>query len=412
MEKPAIIGGRPVRKNFLLPFKPAIGKEEMNAVLNVLRSGWITTGPRVHEFEEQAKAYLGSKQAIALSSCTAALHLALVVAGVGQGDEVITTPFTFISTVNVIVHQKATPVLVDIERDYYTIDPKKIERAITKKTKAIIAVHYAGQPAALAEIKKIAKKYKLFLIEDAAHAMGTEYQGEKIGKQSDAACFSFYAAKNLAMAEGGLLVFKNPALAKKARLYSLHGMSRDAWKRYSASGSWYYEVLVPGFKYNLTDIQAAMGLEQLKKLEGFFERKRAIAKLYNEAFGAIPELSIPKVRASSTHTYYLYPLLLNTKKLAINRDKFIDALKAENIGTSVHFIPVHLHPYYQKTFDFKKGDFPVTEWVFDRILSLPIHAAMTMNDANDVVRAVQKIIHYYKLNPTVSLRTERFSSNS
>lgn len=397
MEKLAIKGGKPVRAAFLLPFKPSIGKEEINEVVATLRSGWITTGPKTHQFEQDAKNYLGAKHVLALSSCTAALHLALIAAGVREGDEVITTPFTFISTVNVIVHQKAKPVLVDIEKDYYTIDPQKIERAITRKTKAIIAVHYAGQPAALQEIRRIARKHNLFLIEDAAHATGSTYQGKKIGSDSDAACFSFYAAKNLAAGEGGLLTLKNASLASKARLWSLHGMSRDAWKRYSASGSWYYEVLVPGYKYNFMDMQASLALHQLQKLDGFIAKKQKIAALYEKAFRSMPELITPKVRPEGTHTYYLYPLVLNTERLNINRDEFIEALKAENIGTSVHFIPVHMHPYYKKTFGYKKGDFPIAEDIFFNVLSLPIHAAMSMGDVKDVIAAVQKLIHYYKV---------------
>ncbi len=287
--------------------------------------------------------------------------------------------------------------LVDIEKDYYTIDPEKIERAITKKTKVIMPVHYAGQPAALDQIRRITKKYNLFLIEDAAHAMGATYQGEKIGHASDAACFSFYAAKNLATAEGGMLAMKNRSLAKRARIMSLHGMSRDAWKRYTATGSWRYEVLYPGFKYNYTDLQASLGIHQLQKLDAFIAKKQRIAGFYDKAFGAEPSLIVPKVRPNATHTYYLYPLVLNTNELRINRDQFIEALKAENIGASVHFIPVHLHPYYKKTFGYKRGDFPTTEWVFDRILSLPIHSSMNMNDARDVVRAVKKIVGYYKI---------------
>lgn len=396
METLAIKGGKPVRKTFLLPFKPSFGKEEIKEVTDTLKSGWITTGPKTHKFEEEAARYIGARQAIAVSSCTAALHLSLIAAGVKEGDEVITTPFTFISTVNVIVHQRAKPVLVDIEPTYYTIDPRKTEKAITKKTKAIIAVHYAGQPADLDAIRRIAKKHRLFLIEDAAHATGAFYKGKRIGSTSDSACFSFYAAKNLAAGEGGLLTLKNSTLAQQARLWSLHGMSRDAWKRYSASGSWYYDVLVPGFKYNFMDLQASLAIHQLKKLDGFIVKKQKIAALYEKTFGSMSQLTTPKVRPEGTHTYYLYPLLLNTDSLTIDRNAFIETLKAENIGSSVHFIPVHLHPYYRKTFRFKKGDFPITEDIFSRILSLPIHNAMTMNDAQDVIHAVRKIVTYYK----------------
>lgn len=396
MEKPAIEGGKPVRKTFLPPFRPLIGKEEIEEVVDTLKSGWWSTGPKVQRFEEMARTYIGSKYAIALSSCTHALHLALAAYGIRKGDEVITTPFTFVSTVNVILHQNATPVLVDIEKDYYSIDPSKIEKAITKRTKAIIPVHYAGQPSAIDEVKRIAKKYRLFLLEDGAHAFGSMYRRKRIGTFGDAAGFSFYAGKNLAMGEGGMLCTNNTAFAKKVRLLSLHGMSRDAWKRYSGEGYWYYEVLYPGYKCNMTDIQASLGIHQLKKFPQFIKRKQEIAKQYDEVFGMLPELTIPKKRPEGTHMYYLYPLLLNIERLKIGRDQFIEALRAENIGTSVHFIPVHLHPYYKKTFGYKRGNFPTAENIYERVISLPVHASMNAQDVNDVVEAVKKIIYYYR----------------
>lgn len=333
-----------MRKDFLLPFKPKIGKEEIAEVVDTLKSGWLTTGPKTKKFEEELKKYIGCKNIIALSSCTAALHLALATLGIKEGDEVITTPFTFVSTVNVILHQGAKPVFVDIGREDYCIDADKIEKAITKKTKAIMPVHYAGRPCQMDKISKIAKKHKLAVIEDAAHAIGSEYKNRKIGTMSDFTAFSFYAAKNLATAEGGALCVKNDKLAKIARILSLHGMSKDAWKRYSSDGSWYYEVVFPGYKYNMTDIQASLGLHQLKKLDGFISKKEKIAKLYEEAFKNMPQIVLPKPELSIKHSWYLYPILINDKFLKINRNKFIEALKAENIGTSVHFIPVHMPP--------------------------------------------------------------------
>lgn len=396
MEKPAIAGGKAVRKTFLPPFFPAIGKEELAEITDTLRSGWLATGPKAHTFEGMLDDYLREKHTLALSSCTHALHLSLVVAGVGKGDEVITTPFTFISGINVILHQGATPVLVDIERDYYCIDPSKIEQAITKKTKAIIATHYAGQPCAIEDIKKIAKKYRLFLIEDAAHSFGALYKGKQVGTFGDTSCFSFYAAKNLACGEGGAVHTKRTSTAKKLRILSLHGLSRDAWKRYSSQGSWRYQVLYPGYKCNFTDLQASLGIHQLKKFKGFLKKKNTIARLYDRAFASLPSLIVPKVRPKSTHTYYIYPILIDTSKLAISRAAFIEALKAENVGTSVHFIPAHLQPFYKKMFGYKKGDFPVSEWVFDRTISLPIHSAMTMEDAQDVVNATIKVTAFYQ----------------
>lgn len=392
---PALEGGKPVRVKYLLPFAPSIGKDEIDEVVDTLKSGWLTTGPKTKKFEEMAKKYLDCKNSIALSSCTAALHLALVVANIGSGDEVITTPFTFIATANVILHQGAKPIFVDIEKETYNIDPLKIERAITKKTKAIIPVHFAGHPCAMDKIIKIAKRHKLSVIEDAAHAFGAEYKGKKIGTASDFVAFSFYAAKNITTAEGGLLCIKNKKNAYKARIISLHGMNKDAWKRYARGGSWYYEVIYPGYKYNLSDLQASLGLHQLRKIDDFIGRKERIVQIYNRAFGKIPELRIPKVKKNIRHTWYLYPILINKELLKIDRAKFIQALKAENIGSSVHFIPVHFHPYYKNAFGFQKGDFPNAEYVYERLISLPIHSTMSMEDAHDVVAAIKKIVFYY-----------------
>lgn len=396
MKKPALIGGKPTRKKFLLAFKPAIGKEEIKEVVDTLRSGWITTGPKTQKFEELIKDYVGCKHVIAVSSCTHALHLSLVASGIGPGDEVITTPFTFCSTVNVILHQGAKPVLADIKKDTFNIDPKEIEKKITKKTKAIIPVHYAGQSCEMDEILRIAKKHNLIVIEDAAHAIGSKYKGRNIGTIGNFTCFSFYAAKNLSTAEGGAVCLKNDKIAEKIKVLSLHGISKDAWKRYSAAGSWYYEVLYPGYKDNMTDIQASLGIHQLKKLEKLFRQKQKIANFYKKSFESMPEITPPKVLKNLRHVWYLYPILINNDLLKIDRAEFIEALKAENIGTSVHFIPIHMHPYYKKKFGFKKGDFPNTESVYERIISLPIHSKMTLKDAKDVVGAIKKIINYYK----------------
>lgn len=396
MLRPAVVGGKPTRKNFLLPFKPAIGKEEIKEVVDTLKSGWITTGPKVKRFEEMLKNYIGCKNVIALSSCTHALHLSLVASKIGPGDEVITTPFTFCSTANVILHQGAKPVFADIKLDTLNIDLKEIEKKISKKTKAIIPVHYAGQPCEMDEILKIAKKYNLTVIEDAAHAIGSRYRGRMIGTIGDFTCFSFYAAKNLTTAEGGAVCLENDELAEKIKILSLHGINKDAWKRYSAAGSWYYEVSYPGYKDNMTDIQASLGIHQLRKLERFFQKKEKIVNFYQKSFKSVPEIILPKILKEVRHTFYLFPVLINIDLLKINRAQFIEALKAENIGVSVHFIPVHLHPYYKKTFGFKKGDFPNTEYVYEKIISLPIHSTMELGDAKDVVLAVSKIINYYK----------------
>jgi UDP-4-amino-4,6-dideoxy-N-acetyl-beta-L-altrosamine transaminase len=396
MPKLAILGGKPVRNDFLPPFRPTIGDEEINEVIDTLKSDWITTGPKTHKFEELFKEYIGSKNAIALNSCTAGLHLSLIVYGIGAGDEIITSPFTFAATANVITHQKAKPVFVDIEKDTYNINSDRIEEAVTDKTKAIIPVHYAGHPCEMDAILKIAKEYDLRVIEDAAHALGAVYKGRKMGTIGDLTSFSFYATKNLTTAEGGMVTTDNDELAEKIRIMSLHGISKDAWKRYSSEGSWYYEILYPGYKYNMTDIQAAIGIHQLKKLEQMQKRRGEIAKKYNEAFTDIPEIINPTVKRHVRHAWHLYPIQVNTDLLRIDRAKFIDALKAENIGTSVHFIPIHLHPYYHDRYGFKRGDFPNAESVYERECSLPIYPKMTDKDVEDVIVAVKKIVRYYR----------------
>jgi UDP-4-amino-4,6-dideoxy-N-acetyl-beta-L-altrosamine transaminase len=398
-EKPAIEGGPKVRKNSqLTPFPYSFGKEEIMEVVNTLKSGWITTGPKVQIFEKTVKHYVGCKYTAALNSCTAGLHLSLIAAGVGRGDEVITTPFTFAATANVIMHVGATPVFVDIQKDTYNINPDLIEKAITKKTKAIIPVHYGGHPCDMDEILKIAKKHNLAVIEDAAHAIGAKYRGKNIGTISDFTVFSFYATKNITTAEGGMVCLKSAYLKKKIKIIGLHGMNRDAWKRYGKGGYWYYEIKYPGFKYNMTDIQASLGIHQIKKLNKFINRREKIAKSYDKLFKDLPEIKIPAIRSYVKHARHLYSILIDLDKLKINRDQFFKALDAENIGTSVHFIPVHLHPYYKNTFGYKKGDYPVAEHVFERIISLPMHPAMSKKDLQDVVKAVRKIIIYYRKN--------------
>jgi len=392
----ALLGGKPVRDSFLPYFLHAIEQEEINEVIDTLKSNWITTGPKTHQFEEMFREYVGCKHAIALNSCTAGLHLALVAAGIGEGDEVITSPLTFAATVNVIVHQGAKPIFVDIIPDTYNIDSGKIEAAISKKSKAIIPVHYAGQPCQMDEIMAIAKKYSLLVIEDAAHALSATYKGRKIGTIGDVTAFSFYATKIITTAEGGMVTTDNDELAEKIRLLSLHGISKDAWKRYSSEGSWYYEILYPGYKYNMTDIQASMGIHQLKKLDRLQDVRKTIARLYTSAFKDMPEITEPYVDEQVQHTWHLYPILINTDLLKIDRNKFIEALKLENIGTSVHFIPIHLHPYYQGRFGFKRGDFPNSEYVYERIISLPLYPRMTERDAEDVMAAVKKIVEHYR----------------
>jgi len=384
-----------VRKDFLEFSPPVIGDDEVNAVVETLRSSWITTGPKTKEFEKKFAEKFGAPAALAVNSCTAALHTALVGLGIGPGDEVITTPMTFCSTVNVIEQVGARPVLVDVEPDTLNIDPDKVEDAVTAKTKAIMPVHYTGHPVDLDAVYDIAKRHNLFVVEDAAHAVSAQYKGRYIGSGGTIAAFSFYATKNMTTAEGGMLT-GTPDFVEKCRIISLHGMSRDAWNRYSKEGSWYYEVLLPGFKYNMTDIQASLGLVQLEKLESFQLRRAEIVAKYNQEFKNYDALEIPVAKAEVEHAWHLYVLKLNLQALRINRNQFIEELKVRNIGTSVHFIPIHLHPYYRDKYGYKPEDFPVAFNNYQRILSLPLHAGLSDNDVQDVIAAVVEIVKKYR----------------
>ncbi len=393
---PASAGGTPVRKQFLPFALPLLGEEEKREVLKVLDSGWITTGPRTFEFEKRLASYTGAAHAVALSSCTAALHVSLAALGVGEGDEVITSTMTFCSTANVIVHLRARPVLADVLPGTLNIDPDEIRRRMTPRTKAIVPVHYGGHPCRMDEITEIAAERGVPVVEDAAHALGAVYRGRNVGTMSAATCFSFYAIKNVTTAEGGAVVTGDPDLEARIRLYSLHGMSKDAWKRYTSAGSWYYEVMYPGFKYNLTDIQAALGLCQLDKLDGFMKRRDGIVSLYDREFAVVEEVGTLSVDSGVRHARHLYPILLNLDRLTIDRARFIEELRAENIGTTVNFVPVHMHPYYRDTFGLKREDFPVAARAYDRLISLPLYPRMTDGDAADVVEAVLKIARHFR----------------
>lgn len=385
----------PVRTSFLSFCVPDIGEGEIDEVVQTLRSGWITTGPRTKEFEQQFAAYTGAKHAIAVSSCTAALHVSLAAIGVGPGDQVITSPMTFCSTANVIIHLGAMPVFADIGPDM-NIDPAEIEKCITAHTRAIIPVHHSGQPCRMDEIMEIAQEHDLVVVEDAAHAVGAVYRGRRIGIIGDATAFSFYAIKNMTTAEGGMITTGNDELAEKMRILSLHGISKDAWKRYDSTGSWYYEVLCPGFKCNMTDIQAALGLHQLSRLDDFLATRKHYASMYDEAFADVPQIQTPRVWPDVFHARHLYVIELRLDQLTIDRAQFIEALRAENIGTSVHFIPVHLHPYYSQKFGYARGDFPVAEHIYDRMITLPLYTKMCEADVRDVVAAVKRIIYRHR----------------
>ncbi len=378
------------RRTFLPFARPDIDQEDIDCVVEALRSGWLSKGPRVLEFEERLGEFIGASHVVSCSSCTAALHLALLVSGIGPGDEVIVPSFTFCASANVIVHVGATPVFADIEEGTYCIDVADVRSKITPRTKAVMTVHYGGYPSDLSALQQICTEHGLLLIEDAAHAMGTIYANQSIGTHGDFVCFSFYATKALTTGEGGALVAKDERMAELARLYSSHGMSKGAWNRYGQSGSWRYEVTVPGFKYNMTDPQAALGLTQLAKLGETRQKRDEIADYYRSAFAGLEgNIILPKDvdRSGDRHSWHLFPIRI-APEFGMDRDAFIEAMKAMNIGTSVHFIPVHMHPFYKDRFAVR---LPVTERVFSEIVSLPIYSQLTEADASDVALSVRML---------------------
>lgn len=393
--KPAAAGGKPIREDYLVFGCPLIAEEEINEVNDSMRSCWLSTGPKVTKFENLIKNYVNTKYVKAVNSCTAAMHLSLIVAKVGVGDEVITPALTFSATANVISHVGATPVFVDVEKETGNIDVAQIEKKISKKTKAIMPVHMHGRPCKMEEIMKIAKKHDLIVIEDAAHALGASYKNKKIGSIGDFTCFSFYATKNLSTGEGGMVSTKKKKWADLIEMYALHGMSKGAWKRYSDKGYSHYLIKVPGYKYNMMDLQAAIGIHQFNKFEKMQKRREEIWKQYNKAFSDLPLILPAKIEKDIDHAYHLYTILIKPEKLKINRDFFLKALHMENIGVGVHFISLHLHPYYKNMYKFKKNDFPNAAFISDRTISLPFSAKLTDKDVEDVINAVKKIINYY-----------------
>lgn len=382
----------PVRKELLVFGSPALGEEEIQEVVATLRSGWLGTGPKVARFEQDFGGYVGAKHALALNSCTAALHLAMIAAGVGPGDEVITTPLTFAATANAIVHTGATPVFVDVDRRTQNIDASRIESAVTPRTRAVVPVHFAGRPCEMDTIMAVAARNGLKVIEDAAHAIESIYRGRHIGTIGDAACFSFYVTKNLITGEGGMVTTGHDDWAEKIQTYGLHGLSRGAWKRYGDEGFVHYQVLYPGYKYNMTDMQAAIGLHQLRRLESYAAVRRRIWSAYDEAFKDLP-VERPAPEAPDTvHARHLYTLLLDLPRLDVTRDQVVDELKAEGIGTGIHFISLHLHPYYRDRFGFEPDAFPGARHISDRTLSLPLSARLSEQDVTDVITAVKKVL--------------------
>jgi dTDP-4-amino-4,6-dideoxygalactose transaminase len=385
----------PVRRDSFLVFgSPDIHEAEIEEVVDTLRSGWLGTGPKTHRFEQQFRAYVGCKHALALNSCTAGIHLALDVLGIGAGDEVITTPITFASTANVIIHRGARPVFVDVDPTTMNIDPTEIEGAITPRTRAILPVHMAGRPCEMDEIMDIAERHALYVIEDAAHALEAWYRNQKIGAIGHITAFSFYATKNVCTGEGGMVTTQNDDWADEMRVKSLHGISKDAWKRYSAEGFQPYETVCPGYKYNMMDMQAALGIHQLARVDENLKTRERYSRVYDSAFAELPEVRVPskELPPGSRHAHHLYTILLDLDRLHIGRDKFIEAMKAENIGTGIHFTALHLHKYYRERFGYRPGDYPQAEWVGERTVSLPLSPKLTRDDVADVIEAVKRTI--------------------
>ena len=381
-----------------IPFhRPSIGPAEEREVLDSLRSGWITTGPKAKRFEKEFAAYVGARHGLAVSHCTGALHLALYALGVGPGDEVITTPFTFTATAEVIGYLGARPVFVDIDPDTLNLDPARVEEALEsgqhRRVRAIMPVHFAGHTCDMDRLLAIARSRNLKIVEDAAHAVGSARHLEgrgmtRVGTIGDLSCFSFYATKNITSAEGGMVTTEDDALAERIAIASLHGMNRDAWKRYDRGGSWFYEIHDTGFKYNLSDVHAAIGLAQLGRADEFMRRRTAIARAYSEALGPEPAFQVPYEEPGIEHAWHLYVLRLRPDQLRVDRTQFVELLRERGVGTSVHCIPLNTMHFYQERYGYRTGDFPIAEDVYSRCLSLPIYPAMSDEDVAYVIETV------------------------
>lgn len=392
----AIDGGTPVRKRFLPYGRQSIDEADIQAVVAVLRSDWLTTGPKVPEFEEAFAAWTGAKYAVSFSSGTAALHAAAFAAGLKPGDEAITTPLTFAATSNAILYQGATPVFADVLADTLNLDPQDCLRRMTPRTRAILPVDYAGQPADLETFLELAEKHGLVVIEDACHALGAEYRGRKVGSISHMTVFSFHPVKHMTTGEGGMVTTENSAYAETLRRFRNHGISGDARQR-QQNGEWRYEMVLLGFNYRLTDIACALGIEQLQRLDSNIARRREIARHYNRAFAEMPEIIAPGTREDTHPAWHLYPVQVRLQRLQAGRDQIFRALRAENIGVNVHYIPVHLHPYYRQRLGYRGGEYPVAEGAYERLLSLPMFHGMSDEDVEDVIAATRKIISAYSL---------------
>ena len=392
---PAAEGGPPVREEFLPFARPSIGDAEIACVAETLRSGWLTVGPKTREFERIVAGYVGVEKAAAVHSCTAGLHLSMVAFGIKPGDDVLLPALNFTAAPNMVIHMGARPVLVDVDPETLNVTAELIERALTKRTKLVIPVHFGGRPCEIDEILALARRKGFRVLGDGAHAIGAEYRGKKIGAMLDATSFSFYVTKGITTGEGGIVTSPDSEMLDRIGRLSLHGMSSDAWKRYSERGPWYYEILEPGYKYNMNDVQAALGLCQMGRVEEFQLSRTHIADLYGREFAGHDEIVVPTPRVNGRHAWHLYPIQIDLDAVRIDRDRFIRALLDEGIGVSVHFIPLHYHPFFREYFGCGDGAFPATEGYFGRAISLPIYPGMTDDDAMDVVAAVAKLLSYY-----------------
>jgi len=379
----------------MLPYgRQSVDEQDIHAVVAALQSEWLTTGPKVSEFEAAFAKEVGAKYAVAVSSGTAALHAAAFAAGIGPDDEAITTPMTFAATANCVRYQGGTVVFADVRKDTLNLDPAKVEALVTRKTKAIITVDYTGQPSDLDEFSAVASRHSLTVIEDACHALGATYRGRRVGALADLTTFSLHPVKHITTGEGGMVTTNNPELASRLRRFRTHGITTEFRER-EQEGSWFYEMTELGFNYRLTDLQSALGLSQLSKLSGWIVRRRQIAARYTAAFAAMPEIETPTVLPDREPAWHLYVILLNLDRLRAGRAEVFKALRAENIGVNVHYIPVPWHPYYQ-SLGYKKGEWPVAESAYERMISLPIFPSMTDDDVEDVIEAVTKVVNYFR----------------
>ena len=392
-----VVSDKKTARASFLPFAlPHITQAEIDEVVDTLHSGWLSTGPKTKRFESEFARAVTAPHAIAVNSATAAMHLALDALGIGEGDEVIVPVYTFTATAEVVVHCRAQPVFVDVDPVTCNLDPAQLEKHITPRTRAIIVVHIAGLPAEMDDILAIAQAHHLPIIEDAAHAFPASYRGRSVGSIGDMTAFSFYATKTLTTGDGGMLTTANADYAERAALMALHGITRDAWKRYAFGGSWYYEIVAAGYKYNMTDIAASLGLHQLARCQWLLQRRQEIARRYTEAFALLPEVETPPNPTHVVHAWHLYILRLRLERLTLMRDAFIQALTEAQIGTSVHFIPLHIQPFFRDTYHLAAGDFPVALDAYQRAVSLPIYPGMTDEDVDDVIAAVEHIIETHK----------------